>query len=437
MSGGLVALGLSPAVALLVWKPVAVGSAFIAVRELVHRLLHTRAQRRAALVLGLLFVGFGRLFDVEGLQWLFITEESWLGYIAWGYSFGLISLAALIAALLLYARDREAARTTVWPAVLGALASWLHPWQGEILIALIVGAEALFWIVSRVRPRAGPLLAAAVGTALPLAYYGILERADENWHLAGQATTSTWSLWIVLATLAPLLVPAAIAYAKWPLSFLEASVRIWPLAALVIALVSGALEIGGFALHALIGITVPLAVLAVEGIARVSSGLRIPAPALVATLVVAALVVPTVVDQLTWSRSLLSRAAGQTAASGANSPSFIDEGERRALDYLEHEPRDGAVLARHYLGLVVPSATGRSTYVGHVSWTPNVLVREAMVRELLFGPMTAAVSRDFVASTRARFLLADCSVTRDLESLLGPSIAATRRFGCARVYLLR
>jgi hypothetical protein len=47
-----------------------------------------------------------------------------------------------------------------------------------------------------------------------------------------------------------------------------------------------------------------------------------------------------------------------------------------------------------------------------------------------------ATARSFVASTGARVLVSDCAHHADLGHLLAPVLRSTRRFGCARVYVL-
>ena len=59
ISGGLVAIGMAPWLALTLWQPVAVGGAFLAVRALVHGQLGERLGRRAALVLALFGASIG------------------------------------------------------------------------------------------------------------------------------------------------------------------------------------------------------------------------------------------------------------------------------------------------------------------------------------------------------------------------------------------
>lgn len=127
ISGGLVALGMAPWLALLVWKPVVLIAIFMALRACYHRVLAGRAERRAAVALGLFAAGWASL------------GEEWIPSLSWGY---LYALAALVGALVAYDRARVLGHG-IWQApVLGLLASWLHPWQGELLILVIAGVEA-------------------------------------------------------------------------------------------------------------------------------------------------------------------------------------------------------------------------------------------------------------------------------------------------------
>src|SRR5438105_2327700 len=133
ISAGVTKLGVAPWLALLLWKPVAVAAGFIAIRAYTRRTLQERFDRRAALVLALFFGSWG------------ILGDEWIPFASWGYPFQLLAIAALAAALIAYDR----ARTDGWmpwaaPA-LGLFASVAHPWQGEVLILTVIGAEAFRW----------------------------------------------------------------------------------------------------------------------------------------------------------------------------------------------------------------------------------------------------------------------------------------------------
>jgi hypothetical protein len=414
ISAGLVKLGVKPWVALLVWQPVAVVAVFWAVRALISRLFAARVSRRAALVVAL----FG------GSIATYIFPDLWLPYWSWGYPFALIGLACAIGALLAYPDGR------LWMAgLLAGLASWLHPWMGELLLLILLGAEGITWASGGPRPRFGRLAVVLAGTALPLVYYAALGHFDHSWHLGERANLGGFPLATLGFMLAPLAVPALLAYRLRPKSFLDAAIRVWPPAAFLIFLLAEH-HLGNSPLHVFLGISVPLAALAVQGIGALPrpSGISPRSVAVVASLAVLAVTVPVIISSMKDSK----RDNGSSVQHA-----LITHGEWRALGYLARDPRPGGVLAPWPTGVVVPGETGRHTYVGNMYWSlPDAHRRSRLAAELLGGRMRPERARAFVRATGARFLLADCGqrhrryVTRELR----PLIRAALRFGCATLY---
>ena len=418
VSGGLVAIGVAPWLALLLWQPVAVGGTFLAVRSLVHSQLRARRARRAALVLALFGGSIGTFQDL------------WLPWWTWGYVFGVLSLATMVASLLLYDRAGRGA-APVWPAaVLAGLASWLHPWQGAVLALTIVGAEITVLNqppgspgCPRRRSLARPALA-LVAMSLPLAYYAVLGRADAAWRLAGESLKGGVPVWQVLVMLAPLLAPALLAYRIRPWSFTAAAVRIWPPAAFAVY-IAGEHGIGNEPMHAFLGISVPLAILAAQGVGSVRRPRLTPRPTLV-VLAVLALTVPQAVSEIIDKWRFVRP-----------STTPITRGDWQAVHHLDRDPLPGGVLAGFPLGRYIPAETGRSTCIGDVFWSePGPRWREAEVARLLAGRLAPPQAERFVAATGARFLLADCTTHADLARELAPIIQSVHRFGCATVYQL-
>ncbi len=175
ISGLITALGVAPWLSLLLWKPVAVAGTFFAFRAYAHRSLFARSERRAVLVLALFYGSFSIVYGSFS-----VVGDLFPRFLTWGYPFGLIALAAMVLALLIYERARSAERVAWTPALLGSLASSMHPWQGELLILIVVGAELYGW---RERPWTWRRLAlgalTVLGTAVPLLYYVILGRARQ------------------------------------------------------------------------------------------------------------------------------------------------------------------------------------------------------------------------------------------------------------------
>ena len=119
--------------------------------------------------------------------------------------------------------------------------------------------------------------ATLIGTGIPLLYYAILGKADINWKLAQLASKHAFSFWsIALAGRAAACCRRIVAYGTRPTTFLAAATRTWPLGAFAIFLLSGT-SLGATPLHAFQGITVPLAVLAVEGLQMLGWS-RLPRP---------------------------------------------------------------------------------------------------------------------------------------------------------------
>ncbi len=421
--------GITVPLSYLLWKPVAVLLTFAGALLYVRRLLPPGGQRHAALILV--------LFAVMPASWLvawsdwggnprqytfdFISGEMWSGQFLWGYLMTAIAVFLMPLVLLAAERGRRL------PAAAGALAvAWLQPWQGATLALIVVAVEALRWRRSGQRPAAAALTVPAA-VALPTAYYLVLSLTDEAWKLAGESNaagsqaTWSWPWWAIALTVLPLAAPAALAYRLPARGWQELAVRVWPFAALAVYLA----PVGTFPYHAFQGLAIPLSILAVQGVVTVWPR---PQPALVVGLL-ALMTLPGIAHKFSVAVNSI-RAAGD--------PYFVFEGEQRALDALERDPRPGGVLAPAYGGHMLPYRTGREVYVGALSWTPDWEARVRETRELFEGDMGPAEAQALARRSRARFAFVDCRPgLRDLRPLLGPLLERVDRYGCATVYVLR
>jgi hypothetical protein len=423
ISGGLAAIGVSPPLSLLIWKPIAVVAAFFAVREYAYRTLDGLWSRRVAIVLGLFFGSFTVVYGSFS-----VIGDMFPGFLSWGYEFGLLALAAMVWALLAYDRARTVNRIAWAPGLLGALSSLLHPWHGELLIVVVIGAELIALPWRRPTRRTLALLTFTVAlTALPLLYYVLLGKLDLSWRLARVASKHEFSLWSIVLALMPLLLPALLAYRRRPVDFLASVNRSWPIAAFAVFVVS-ATGLSATPLHAFQGITIPLAVLAVEGV-RQLDWRRVRYRGVLAGLAVFAITVPATAYELDNARQL--------ASPTTDNANFIERDERAALDYLQDEHTPGGVLTRSYLGAIVPEKTGRRTLVGDCLWSqPHCYDRVNAAQALFDGTLSPKLARRFVRRTGATFVLADCSTRANLARVLAPMLDSIERFGCATVYLI-
>jgi GT2 family glycosyltransferase len=451
LSGLLHKVGVGVAVAYqLLWKPVAILGVFLGFRAYVRRLVPDAGGRLAALVLALFYVSpLAALVGLADLGPLglrretdFMSGEMFPGTYLWGYMMTAIAVALVPVVLLAAERARVPERRAPgrsgrwyagWAAAAALLMAWLQPWEAVAVLATVGVVELASWRrAGRAEPAAalaalGPLVAAGV---LPLVYYWWMAKVDPSWGIADRANrgrVGNWSWYTWLLTLAPLAAPAALAYRLPARDWQSLAVRVLPLAMVgeyFLIAVTGA---GTFPFHSVQGITLPLAVLAVTGAAAWRPRLVRATPALLAG-VLALVLLPGIAYKLDNIRNEVHR-GGQ--------PYFLHDGEVAAFDWLEHARTPGAVMAPIYSGLAVPYRTGRESWVGEVSWTPDFDRRRAQAEALFSGRMPPARALALVRSSGVRFLYADCLDRANLEPLLRPTLAAVRRFGCATVYELR
>jgi hypothetical protein len=426
--GGLLALGVSLVVGYLAVKAIAVIALGVATAAWVVRLLPRRRGAQCAAAALALFTVTPATALVNWLQTgsarfrfdVYLAGDELLAATKlWGYVPAALALALMVAALLCAERalDGGGARARWAAAGAALLCGWLHPWQG-ITLALIIAALALV----RHRPRElGTLALALVAALVPLAYYGILAHSDPAWRIAAHNEDGArLPLGVLALCVGPLLALGALGVRRPRGELAEQALLLWVPAGLVTYAVNDA-----FSSHALEGLMIPLAVLAVRGAGR----LRLPA--VLGWLCVLVLTVPGLAYD--------SRKFVRTSHSDLVQY-FIPRSDAAALRYLQTRAPSGGVLAPTPFATVVPSQTGRAVWVGHGDWSPHYRHRARLVDRLFDGRMASARARSFVRATGARILVADCAHrdgARALQRSLAPALAATRRFGCAQVYVLR
>ena len=434
VSGVLTRLGLSAASSYLVWKPLAVIVFFVAVRAYVHRYVAGTAQRRCALVIALFFVSPVSAFIVHvtfvpPLDRFVVpvaANEIWPILYLWGYPLTAIAVGSMCLCFLCYERDRSLGRVTAVAPLLGLLCAWLQPWQGATILGVLVASEFVMWM--RTRTLSLRLLATTgTCTALPLIYFWALDHFDPVWRYGGVVDQSNFPILGVLIAIAPLAIPALIAYRLPTPNFQAVIVRLWPVVALIEFQLINSTKIGTFGLHSLQGLSVPLAVLAVVGVASLKVRLPRPMVVVISSILVVLILVPE-----GWKSLNSARGVG-TGIAYASDPYFITKSDQDALDYLSADKEPGSVLAPIYLGQLVPGATGRHTWVGIYSWTPDYQQRVTVANELFTGKLSATEVTRFIRSSGVNFLLSDCGENSKLSS---PDLVltGTEHFGCATVY---
>jgi hypothetical protein len=411
LSGLVVRLGVGIELAFLVWKPVALVALFLGFRAYVWRFVPGRWERFAALGVALFFSAP----TVFGGDLLSAGGETMPALLLWGYLPAALSVA-LMPVLLLGLEQR---RRLLLVAACGALVSWLHPWQGQVL--LVTAVAALLFEPRRL--RSASVLVPLAAVAAPIAYYFVLSRADSSWELAQRANEAVGDLplWSVLVALLPLAVPAVWG-ARRVLGggggFAERMLVIWPVATVLVF----AFASPSFPSHVLEGVSLPLAVLAVTGLASVRRR------AAVVGVFAALMTLPGAVYMLDWLRD--------TVGAGG-SVRYLSGGEDRALSALRSTPGGGGVLSRASFGALVPAATGRQSWVGHPSWTRSYSERARQVEALFSGTLPPAETAQLVRSSGAAFVFVDCSLVATALPALREVSLETQGYGCAAVVRVR
>lgn len=454
LSGLLVKAGLAPGPAYqLLWKPVALAFVFFGFLAYMRRMLPGGTRRHAGLVIALFyvsplaaFIGLANI-DPNRLkgQVEFMSGEMFPGLWMWGYMMTAIAVALVPLALLAAERARvparrPAGRGTAWYAGWGAAAmlimSWLQPWQGVVVLMTLGGVELWRWRREG-RPPLGPLARSlgpmAFAGAIPLAYYFWLSKVDPAWELAGHVNSTRvgnwpWYAWAI--GLLPIAIPVWWGYRTPARDWQDRAMRLLPAAMLVEYWIIYVTQAGTFPFHSVQGASIPIAILAVQGVAARRPSL--PAWLTRRSVLWAGVVLvtlPGVVNKLNIIRDEVHK-GGQ--------PFFVTAGERRALDYMERSPVRGGVMAPIYSGLMVPAYTGRHAWLGQISWTRDYDRRVADADALLTGRMDRARAIRLVRDAKGvAFVFGDCLGNRvDLAPLLRGYLSNVRRFGCASVYQL-
>jgi hypothetical protein len=427
------AAGLGLTVAYWAWKPVAVLVLFAGVLVWGRRLLPDAPGRRAAAALLALFyfsplaalllwadagsdASRNDLFTAAGE--VFAAGSLW-GYLQTAIAIGLMPTFLLAVERLLDPQRRAPGRGEAWyagwAAAQGLIVAWLHPWQGVTLLLVVAGLAA--WPGRELRQRL-VLLVALAGIAVPLAYYWALARVDTAWELAERANQiGRLPAWTVVVALAPLAIVAGAGLRRPGRDEMERALLLWIAAGLITYF-----AVRAFPSHALAGLSLPFAVLAVRGWSR----LRASVVAGAACVALAA------VPGMAYMAREFDRVTDLV-----HDELYLSEDEIRALRHVESDAGDGGVLAPPLLALSVPAQTGRPVWVGHPSWTPDYLQR-ARAAELFFaGRLPPRRAAGFVRATGARVVVTACDSRVDPARTLGPLVARSRRFGCVSVHEVR
>ncbi|MCX6393984.1 MAG: hypothetical protein NTY57_03920 [Solirubrobacterales bacterium] len=459
ISSGLHRLGLSIPLAYAFWVPVGIAVVVVAVVKYAGQMLPKGWWRVAAILLALTYklpikaILEGHVPKKSLDATTYAGFDAWPVYWSWGFSLTAVAVALLCFGLMRY--DAVRSRGIRFSGSLAAIAlfcSWLQPWQGATLLGVIIGGEIIGSLVLKGEDSAGLRgRMSLIGTTVlfgmaPLVYYALLGKFDEAWRINGiQANNyvagASW--WTAFAILGPLIVGAAFALRFRPERFRDVAIRLWPVVAIAQLIVIDATQIGNTASHALKGITIPLAILTVIGVApwfaqaagsRRFGKLGPALSAAIAVVLIGLLTIPGAINQVRLQLDDMKLEGRGGYA--------ISKDDVRALNYIARSPRKGSVYASSLYGSMVPWRTDRATWVGHETWTPRFQGRSYFNEVALVGGLKSVGKGLTIAQvvrwTGAAFVLQDCYHSNYyLAKALAPITKTRKNFYCATVYEIK
>jgi hypothetical protein len=434
VSGVLARLGLSVQLAYLLWKPVAVLVLFGGFSAYVQHLLPGRRRAQSvALLLALFYetpvlavgawtnhLSLNHLFDL-----ILTGDDAHSALNLWGFDHTAIAIGLMPVCLIAIDRlrsaptDRLRTRWTLVGGAAGALVSWLHPWQGSMLLLAMAG----LLVLSGSRRRWLSVGLVGLGTAIPLLYGVVLSRTDASWQLFQHHTigTAPGPAWALLASLGPLVLLALFGLRR------PAGDREWLLLLWVLACAAVYFLLPEFPAHALSGITLPLSILAVRGWQRASSRLPDPVRATAAVSAVAAVTVPAAAykAQQVWNDV---RDPGHAYIAGFE---ILSTDQAGALRFISHAGGRGGVLAAQPLALSVPAFTGHPSYNGHFMWESGA---QLAAGSAFFAPGTPSSQRQAILrASKVEFLILGCGTSPAVSDAAATVMKPAASFGCTTV----
>jgi hypothetical protein len=353
------------------------------------------------------------------------TVASLWGYLPTAIAIGCLPLCLLTAERAVHA-DQESIRrgALALAALYGLLVSWLHPWQGfELAVALAVASipyvreiKKLVWIGS-----------VEVVVVVPLIYYTALAKFDWAWKLASNvnaAVARPHVSWLAIGA-APLILLALPGLRIHRLSFADRALLGW-----LVGVAIGYFALRSWPFHVFDGSALPLAVLAGLGWQRTATRARMDRRWVVNIGAIGLLALFTVPGIYLIAENFHSQYVSP------NQTYFLNADQAAAMRFLANDPTPGAVLAPNSLDNLVPEFTGRSTYSGHWSWTPDFNERSAELAAFYGGDVSKEAARTFVHNTRARFVLVD-GCGSPVPAILDYETVGHTECGCVGVLELR
>jgi hypothetical protein len=261
---------------------------------------------------------------------------------------------------------------------------------------------------------------------MPVYYYWVLPHIDPAWAVAERQNSLPWPpLWPVAVALGPLALCALLGVPHRPRAAGERVLILWPVAAIATYVL-----VRSYPFHAMSGLTLPLAVLAVRAWPRLTRFRRLRPLPYRWTLAIAAIGAVCVPGMFFSWRTLQAEFRSPT-------PAYLLTGsQRHALEWLQLHGKPGGVASEQIIGEAVPVYTDHASWLGSNVWTRDSRRRNELITRILTHALPTNAARRALLRTGARYLLLTCS--DHLPAIDIPSAARlAAQFGCVRVIQLQ
>jgi hypothetical protein len=283
-----------------------------------------------------------------------------------------LSIAVMLGMFIVWEKDKHWQAYLI-TAVLGVLLAILQPFC-NIIVGLVLGVDWIFELFQHEPWKRKATVLAIFGlSSLPIAVIYLNNIASDpllaQWNK--QNITPSPAIWDLLISFSPAIIFALIGFWKQK-NNREKSHRllwIWAVLSLGICFIPISLQ-----RRFLIGVYIPLSILAVEGIQAIFKNANIQRRVRW-TAIYTALVIPT---------NLILIVIFCFGIIGQKPDYFLSKDEVKAFDWLKvHGKPDGLVLSDSQTGLYIPATTGLRVIYGHPYETPNAAIQKMLVDECL------------------------------------------------------
>ena len=361
------------------------------------------------------FSGFSRFFFIDRADGNFpLMPEAFFALSAFAYPLNIASYG-LLALIFRQVITQKSAVVAFFAAL---LLGNIHTYDALPLVLTL----AVWGLWQRQNFK---ITGAAIGGAiLPVVYQFLVFQGSEEFRVKALTQTPAPDIFSLLVSFAPLLILAIFGLRKWR-DFPAAPLFLLWIAAVFVLIYSPV----SFARKMIEGVQIPLVLLAAVGLSELLSKIQTAnARKIGAALILGILAIsPAQYGMWLWQNTLENNSARWRVLMP---PLALSRGDASALQFLNSQKADGAVLCLPFLGSYVPRASRKWTYAGH--WAETLrFEKEKFPRVARFyrGQMSENEARNWLKKNGIRWI-----VVGQFEREFAAGVSAAQNLGWREVF---